>query len=72
MKKVLEDKLWQTKKDYIEFLNELVVPDKDDERWIIGGKNRCTGRSNYGVMLKRYDPIGFQVGYKEWVENERV
>lgn len=61
-----------SKKDYIEFLNELVVPDKDDERWIIGGKNRCTGRSNYGVMLKRYDPIGFQVGYREWVENGGV
>lgn len=59
----------KTKKDYVEFLNGLVIPDKEDERWIIGGKNRCTGRSNYGVMLKRYDPIGFNVGFNEWREN---
>lgn len=33
-------------------------------------KRRCydryTGRDNYGVMLKRYDPIAFEVGYNEW------
>ena len=31
-----------------------------------GGKDRYTGRDNYGVMLKRYDPIAFEVGYNEW------
>lgn len=36
------------------------------EEWIIGGKDRYTGRDNYGVMLKRYDPIAFEVGYNEW------
>lgn len=35
---------------------------------IIGGKNRYCGRENYGTMIKRYDPIGFNVGYREWVE----
>ena len=29
---------------------------------------RCCGRENYGTMIKRYDPIGFNVGYREWVE----
>lgn len=60
----------KTRKDYVEFLNGL-SPEKDDNRWIIGGKNRYTGRNNYGVMLKRYDPIGFEVGFKEWKENEK-
>ena len=23
---------------------------------------------NYGTMIKRYDPIGFNVGYREWAE----
>ena len=32
------------------------------------GKNRYCGRENYGTMIKRYDPIGFNVGYREWVE----
>ena len=30
--------------------------------------NRYCGRENYGTMIKRYDPIGFNVGYREWVE----
>lgn len=54
-------------KDYEKYLNS-ISPDRDDERWIIGGKNRYCGRENYGTMIKRYDPIGFNVGYREWVE----
>ena len=30
-------------------------------------ENYC-GRENYGTMIKRYDPIGLNVGYREWVE----
>lgn len=56
----------KTKKECVEFLNGLVDADPEDDRWIIGGKNRYTGRKNYGTMLKRYDPIGFEVGFKEW------
>ena len=37
------------KKDYVEFLNGLVIPDKEDERWIIGGKNRCTEEVTMGL-----------------------
>ena len=36
--------------------------------WSKGPKNRYCGRENYGTMIKRYDPIGFNVGYREWVE----
>lgn len=56
----------KTRKEYVEFLNGLVDADPGDDRWIIGGKNRYTGRRNYGTMLKRYDPVGFEVGFKEW------
>lgn len=52
---------------YEKFLNS-ISPDRDDEAWIIGGKNRYCGRENYGTMIKRYDPIGFNVGYREWAE----
>lgn len=55
----------KTKKEYVEFLNELVDADPEDDRWIISGKSRYTGRKNYGTMLKRYDPVGFEVGFKE-------
>lgn len=48
----------KSRKDYEKFLNS-ISPDRDDEAWIIGGKNRYCGRENYGTMIKRYDPIGF-------------
>jgi hypothetical protein len=57
----------KSRKDYEKFLNS-ISPDRDDEAWIIGGKNRYCGRENYGTMIKRYDPIGFNVGYREWAE----
>lgn len=59
----------KSRKDYEKFLNS-ISPDRDDEAWIIGGKNRYCGRENYGTMIKRYDPIGFSVGYREWAECE--
>ena len=55
----------KSKKDYISMLNDL-GNSLSREEWIIGGKDRYTGRDNYGVMLKRYDPIAFEVGYNEW------
>lgn len=54
----------KSRKDYEKFLNS-ISPDRDDEAWIIGGKNRYCGREDYGTMIKRYDPIGFNVGYRE-------
>ena len=55
----------RTKKEYEKYLNS-ISPDSDSEEWIMGGKNRCKFRENYGTMLKRYDPISFEVGFKEW------
>ena len=51
----------KSRKDYEKYLNS-ISPDRDDEAWIIGGRNRYCGRENYGTMIKRYDPIGFNVG----------
>ena len=46
----------KSRKDYEKYLNS-ISPDRDDEAWIIGGKNRYCGRENYGTMIKRYDPL---------------
>lgn len=35
----------KSRKDYEKYLNS-ISPDRDDERWIIGGKNRYCGREN--------------------------
>lgn len=42
----------KSRKDYEKYLNS-ISPDRDDEAWIIGGKNRYCGRENYGTMIKR-------------------
>lgn len=61
----------KSRKDYEKFLNS-ISPDRDDEAWIIGGKNRYCGRENYGTMIKRYDPIGFNVGVQGVGRTARV
>lgn len=40
----------KSRKDYEKFLNS-ISPDRDDEAWVIGGKNRYCGRENYGTMI---------------------
>lgn len=55
----------KTKKDYQEWLDE-IAPDYGSDDWIIGGKRR---RGSYGAALRKYDPIAFEVGYREWKAN---
>ncbi len=43
----------KSRKDYEKYLNS-ISPDRDDEAWIIGGKNRYCGRENYGTMINKY------------------
>ena len=52
----------KTKKNYEEYLNEIgdVLP---EESFIMAGKFR---RGKYGSMLRKHDPIAFQVGFNEW------
>lgn len=59
----------KNKKVFEAHLNNM-SPDCDSEEWIIGGKNRYCQRDNYGTMLKRYDPIAFNMAYREWREEE--
>ncbi len=51
-----------TKKEYEQYLNEVgkCLPEED---FIIGGKYR---QMMYGTALRKYDPISFEVGYREW------
>ena len=55
-----------TKKQYEEYLNEIGEV-LSEEEFIIGGKMR---NGKYGTMLKKYDPIAFNVGYNEWKQNQ--
>ncbi len=56
----------KTEQQYIEYLNQL-QPDFESDEWIIGGKNRAQQYYNkYGLATKKFDPIGFNVGYNEW------
>ena len=57
-----------TKKDYTEFLNEIgeCLP---ESKFIIAGKKR---RMKYGDALRKYDPIAFSVGYREYCDNEEL
>lgn len=57
--------------DYVEYLNEVMsYLNYGDDEYIIGGKDRSDeyfGR--YGEALRKYDPIAFEVGKREYREN---
>jgi hypothetical protein len=57
----------KTKKQYEEYLN-VNSPAQGSEEWIIGGKIRMAHmwQNKYGTAIRKYDPIGFQVGYNEF------
>jgi hypothetical protein len=61
----------KTKKEYTEYLNSL-SPEQGSEEWIIGGKIRMyhMWRNLYGEAIRKYDSIGFEVGYNEWKNND--
>ena len=57
----------KTKKAYEEYLNE-ISHEQGSEQWIIGGVIRMAHmwQKRFGTAIRKYDPIGFQVGYQEW------
>lgn len=56
-----------TKKEYEQYLNE-IGECLSEEQFIIGGKFR---RMEYGTALRKYDPIAFEIGYREYInEND--
>ncbi len=58
----------KTKKRYEALLNGLGEC-ANEEDFIMGGKMR---RGKYGTMQRKYDPIAFEVGYKEYVRNSEI
>lgn len=46
------------KKEFIEYLNEIGMPEHE--------KGRCPVNANYGDWLKKNDPIAFQVGLRDF------
>lgn len=52
----------KTKKQYEQWLNDLGY-EPGHPQMIIGGKMR---HGKYGTMLRKYDPIAFNVGFSEW------
>ena len=56
-----------TKKSYEEHLNEN-SPQQGSDQWIIGGAIRIAHmwQNKYGTSIRKYDPIGFELGYNEW------
>jgi len=57
----------KTEDDFIEYLND-VAPDYESDEWILGGKRREWYAKDglYGEAMKKYDPIAFEVGYRDW------
>lgn len=56
-----------TKKEYEEYLNELEIP--CDDLKSEGG--RIPDGSKYGTWLRRNDPIAFEVGFQDWVRDNK-
>ena len=52
-----------TKRMYESYLNEMMTNMESDE-FILAGKKR---HGKYGTLLRKYDPIAFEIGYKEWL-----
>ena len=59
-----------TKKAYEEFLNELPM---NEDKFIMGGKfrERYCNVGKYGTCLRKYDPVAFEVGYREWEQENQ-
>ena len=52
-------------KQYQEFLNEIGLS-LPCTSFCIGGKMR---RGLFGNMIRRHDPIAFEVGFRDWRDN---
>lgn len=62
-------KTYLTENDYIEHLNQCGIPEEDKK----SNGGRIPDKTQYGTWLKRNDPIMFQVGYNEYIsENRKV
>jgi hypothetical protein len=53
-----------TRKAFVEYLNE-IGKSLDRDKYIIGGKLRPWYKP-YGYLLRKFDPIAFNVAYNDW------
>ena len=63
MKNVLTNECKPQVKYYEEYLNDLGSSLSEDSFWFMKGKYNP---NKYGTYLKKYDPIAFRVGMKEY------
>lgn len=54
-----------TKQTYVDYLNEIGIP--EDDKKSNGG--RIPDHCNYGEWVRKNDPVAFNVGYREFAEN---
>jgi hypothetical protein len=66
----MANKVKLTRKAYVQYLNEN-GPMQGSKGWIIGGKIRMGDmwKNTYGNAQRKYNKVGFEVGYNEWVKN---
>ena len=57
-----------TRKAFELYLDEIGLS-LSSEEWIIGGKDRSCSQY-YGRMLRKHDPVAFEVGYREWLNQK--
>lgn len=68
-KKTTSVKQEDTKDAYEKYLNE-IGKSLDTDEFIIGGIMR-NPEKGYGNMLRKHDPISFNVGYNEWLREQK-
>lgn len=56
-----------TKKEYEGYLNELEIPIGDAKS--DGG--RIPDNAKYGTWIRKNDPIAFEVGFNDWVRDNK-
>ena len=58
-------------KEFMEYLDEIGEGyDYESDEWIIGGENRAPEwYGSYGLALKKFDPIAYEVAKKEYEQN---
>ena len=52
-----------TKKNYIDYLNEIGIPEEDKK----SNGGRIPNHSKYGQWLYKNDSIAFNVGFRDWI-----
>lgn len=63
----------QTKKDYENYLSEIYPSYEPFMDYLcIGSKQtkNALNRGSYGFILRKKDPIAFEVGFSEWKQKE--